>query len=192
MSSARRVALIGFGGVLLWYLCTTVFWAIQPLTDHVPVGIDQTRKNPQEISVRVECNTLFRSAARGDAPLPTLTAQPKRDPPIPPLAYAYEPCARDAQGGASTVRVRHARSRRRPFPCCVARGAPFRGSGSSIETAAPIGFTQRPLRGELSWCVVVSRDVAIPRLRRALGAPCTTTRSAGCPAKPLFRSIQPC
>jgi mRNA interferase MazF len=41
-----------------------------------------------------------------------------------------------------------------------------------------------PLRGEVWWCepaeigrrpvVVLSRDVAIPRLRRALVAPCTT------------------
>jgi mRNA interferase MazF len=45
--------------------------------------------------------------------------------------------------------------------------------------------TAAPLRGELWWCelpgvgrrpvVVLSRDVAIPRLRRALVAPCTTT-----------------
>jgi mRNA interferase MazF len=44
--------------------------------------------------------------------------------------------------------------------------------------------TPTPLRGELWWCelpeigrrpvVVLSRDVAIPRLRRALIAPCTT------------------
>lgn len=42
-----------------------------------------------------------------------------------------------------------------------------------------------PLRGEVWWCespdagrrpaLVLSRDVAIPRLRRALIAPCTTT-----------------
>jgi mRNA interferase MazF len=42
-----------------------------------------------------------------------------------------------------------------------------------------------PVRGELWWCeppeigrrpvVVLSRDAAIPRLRRALIAPCTTT-----------------
>jgi mRNA interferase MazF len=42
-----------------------------------------------------------------------------------------------------------------------------------------------PLRGEVWWCeleevsrrpvVVISRDAAIPRLRRALIAPCTTT-----------------
>lgn len=45
--------------------------------------------------------------------------------------------------------------------------------------------TDTPRRGEVWWCelpeigrrpvVVVSRDAAIPRLRRALVAPCTTT-----------------
>ncbi len=45
--------------------------------------------------------------------------------------------------------------------------------------------TANPRRGELWWCelpevgrrpvVVLSRDTAIPRLRRALVAPCTTT-----------------
>jgi mRNA interferase MazF len=45
--------------------------------------------------------------------------------------------------------------------------------------------TNLPARGELWWCefaeigrrpvVVLSRNVAIPRLRRALIAPCTTT-----------------
>ncbi|MHB8296766.1 MAG: type II toxin-antitoxin system PemK/MazF family toxin [Acidimicrobiales bacterium] len=44
---------------------------------------------------------------------------------------------------------------------------------------------QLPARGELWWCelpdigrrpvIVLSRDAAIPRLRRALVAPCTTT-----------------
>jgi len=44
--------------------------------------------------------------------------------------------------------------------------------------------TATPMRGELWWCelpeitrrpvVVLSRDAAIPRLRRALVAPCTT------------------
>ncbi len=43
----------------------------------------------------------------------------------------------------------------------------------------------QPMRGEVWWCepphigrrpvVVLSRDAAIPRLRRALVAPCTTT-----------------
>ncbi len=46
-------------------------------------------------------------------------------------------------------------------------------------------MTQLPRRGEVWWCelpeigrrpvVVLSRDAAIPRLRRALIAPCTTT-----------------
>ena len=46
-------------------------------------------------------------------------------------------------------------------------------------------MTAVPARGEVWWCeppeigrrpvVVLSRDVAIPRLRRALVAPCTTT-----------------
>jgi mRNA interferase MazF len=45
--------------------------------------------------------------------------------------------------------------------------------------------TQLPARGELWWCelpeiaarpvVVLSRDTAIPRLRRAIVGPCTTT-----------------
>lgn len=46
-------------------------------------------------------------------------------------------------------------------------------------------MTPTPLRGEIWWCelpeiqrrpvVVMSRDVAIPRFRRTLIAPCTTT-----------------
>ena len=46
-------------------------------------------------------------------------------------------------------------------------------------------MTVQPLRGELWWCelpdiakrpvVVMSRDAAIPRMRRTLIAPCTTT-----------------
>lgn len=46
-------------------------------------------------------------------------------------------------------------------------------------------MTELPARGELWWCeladvgrrpvVVLSRDTAIPRLRRTLVAPCTTT-----------------
>ena len=46
-------------------------------------------------------------------------------------------------------------------------------------------MTATPLRGEVWWCelpqvgrrpvVVLSRDAAIPQLRRALIAPCTTT-----------------
>jgi len=48
-----------------------------------------------------------------------------------------------------------------------------------------VSVTALPTRGEMWWCelpdvgrrpvVVLSRDAAIPRLRRALVAPCTTT-----------------
>jgi mRNA interferase MazF len=58
--------------------------------------------------------------------------------------------------------------------CVVPRG------GRGIVSGGPL-----PARGEVWWCelpeigrrpvVVLSRDVAIPRLRRALVAPCTTS-----------------
>jgi len=53
-------------------------------------------------------------------------------------------------------------------------------SGRGVVSAGPL-----PARGEVWWCelpeiarrpvVVLSRNAAIPRLRRALVAPCTTT-----------------
>lgn len=56
-------------------------------------------------------------------------------------------------------------------------------------------MTAPPLRGELWWCelpeagrrpvVILSRDVAIPRLKRSLVAPCTTT-VRGLPSEVLF------
>jgi mRNA interferase MazF len=59
-------------------------------------------------------------------------------------------------------------------------GEPCRVSRWRRRFVTPI-----PLRGELWWCelpeiqrrpvVVISRDAAIPRLRRTLVAPCTTT-----------------
>jgi hypothetical protein len=91
MSSGRRMAMIAIGGLLAWYICTLVFWAFQPLTENVPVGVDYTRKNPREISVAVKCSTLFRATSRRSSPLPALTAQPVGKP---PLAYAYDPCIR--------------------------------------------------------------------------------------------------
>ncbi len=58
-------------------------------------------------------------------------------------------------------------------------------------------MTSTPLRGELWWCelpeigrrpvVVLSRDAAIPRLRRALIAPCTTT-IRGLPSEVILES----
>ena len=59
------------------------------------------------------------------------------------------------------------------------------GRSRVLECGRRSVVTSLPLRGELWWCelpeigrrpvVVLSRDVAIPRLRRALVAPCTTT-----------------
>ena len=59
------------------------------------------------------------------------------------------------------------------------------------------GLTDIPRRGELWWCespeigrrpvVVLSRDAAIPRLRRALVAPCTTT-IRGLPSEVVLES----
>ena len=56
-------------------------------------------------------------------------------------------------------------------------------------------MTTLPMRGEVWWCqlpeigrrpvVVISRDSAIPRLRRALVAPCTT-RIRGLPSQVLL------
>src|SRR4029079_3038207 len=55
----------------------------------------------------------------------------------------------------------------------------------SLPRGAGAHLTAPPPRGELWWCelpvagrrpvVVLSRDVAIPRLRRTLVAPCTST-----------------
>jgi mRNA interferase MazF len=54
-----------------------------------------------------------------------------------------------------------------------------------VSRGGDIVVTDLPARGEVWWCelpeisrrpvVILSRDVAIPRLRRTLVAPCTTT-----------------
>jgi mRNA interferase MazF len=59
------------------------------------------------------------------------------------------------------------------------------GRSGLLRDGSRIVVTAVPLRGELWWCeppdvgrrpvVVLSRDAAVPRLRRALVAPCTTT-----------------
>ncbi len=65
-------------------------------------------------------------------------------------------------------------------PRCLGRSGLIPGGGSSVVSVSPL-----PARGEVWWCelpdigrrpvVVLSRDAAIPRLRRTLVAPCTTT-----------------
>lgn len=59
------------------------------------------------------------------------------------------------------------------------------GRSGVIPRSGGLVVTGLPARGELWWCdiseiarrpvVILSRDAAIPRLRRALIAPCTTT-----------------
>ncbi len=59
------------------------------------------------------------------------------------------------------------------------------GRPGLVSTSCRCHVSALPSRGEIWWCefaeigrrpvVVLSRDAAIPRLRRALVAPCTTT-----------------
>ena len=90
MAQLNRAARIGLAGLVLWYVGTLAFWAVRPLSDTVPVGVDYTLKTPAAVSIKVGCNTLFRTAPRSAVPLPALTAQPAGQP---PLAYSHTPCA---------------------------------------------------------------------------------------------------
>ena len=74
---------------VVWFGCALIFWALQPLTDSVPVGVDHTLKIPVSVSVSVDCNGLFDSAARDDSPLPVLKVQPGGSP---ALAFQRDPC----------------------------------------------------------------------------------------------------
>ena len=81
-------------GVLLFALVVGV-WATRPLHESLQVGTDWTPtllvppQGAKEVQVEVECNNLFASSPRSDAPLPALTPQPADKP---PLAYPREPC----------------------------------------------------------------------------------------------------
>jgi hypothetical protein len=90
MFAGRRFALIGTVASVVWYFCILFFWALQPLTDSVPVGIDYyALPSPKFVSVSVHCQGLFDSAARDSSPLPFLKAQPVGKP---PLGFQREPC----------------------------------------------------------------------------------------------------
>jgi hypothetical protein len=81
-------------GAVFWLALITVAWAVRPLEDSVPVGIDQTAPPARLVSQRVGCNSLFAGSPRPDEPLPVLTPQP---PGVQPLSYHRTPCllARD-------------------------------------------------------------------------------------------------
>ena len=89
MFAGRRFALLATCGVVVWYACVLSFWALRPLTDSIPVGVDYTLTPAKFVSVSVKCQSVVDSASRGDSPLPQLTVQPKGSP---PLAFQREPC----------------------------------------------------------------------------------------------------
>lgn len=99
MSAGRRSLLVIIAAATVWYGCTLALWAFQPLHDSVPVGVDYSVQPPSDLSVEVDCNTLFDSQARDDTPLPALKAQPDK---APALGFQREPCAL-VHGQAGTV-----------------------------------------------------------------------------------------
>lgn len=90
MSGGRRAVFLGAVISVAWYVCVLVFWAVQPLSDAVPVGVDYTLKPPGFASVTIDCNRLVDGAPRDATPLPAMKAQPKGSP---PLGYQRDPCA---------------------------------------------------------------------------------------------------
>lgn len=93
--TSQRLALAA-SAVVLYAVVLLSVWALRPLDDAVPVGIDWTPTiatpptAQRLVSIDVECNTLFASTPRGDEPLPELTPQPDGRP---PLEFQREPCA---------------------------------------------------------------------------------------------------
>lgn len=89
VSGSRRFTFLIAVAAVIWYGCVVIFWALQPLSDAVPVGVDYTLKPPVFVSVAVDCNGLFQRASRGATPLPALKAQPVGSP---RLGFQREPC----------------------------------------------------------------------------------------------------
>ena len=115
MSRTRRSLLIVGGVLIAWFLCTIVFWGVRPLSDSVPIGIDQSllcddgvNRCPKQVSETVECNSLFDSSARDTSKaLPVLNVQPEG---FAELTYSRSACGavqRDARivFGLNTVFV---------------------------------------------------------------------------------------
>ena len=79
-NKARRLLIGTAVGISAWFLCVLFLWALRPLSDAIPVGIND--KNVW-VSQTVPCNTLFDSDARDNTPLPKVTK---------PFAYQREAC----------------------------------------------------------------------------------------------------
>lgn len=95
MTHVPKPLRIAFVAVVLHAVLVVALWAVQPLEDNVPVGVDWSPtalvppQNERLVSQQVACNSLFASSARPDEPLPTLVSQPEGRQ---PLEYQREPC----------------------------------------------------------------------------------------------------
>jgi hypothetical protein len=65
----RRIILLAAGAVAVWYLVVLFSWAVRPLHDAIPVGLNPRDGKP--VSQDVACNTLFAGHAH-DGALPLL------------------------------------------------------------------------------------------------------------------------
>ena len=98
----RRPVIIASVALVGWYVLVVLLWAVQPLTDSIPIGVDHSVKkyepSGRQISKTVDCNSLFSGSARDDVPLPALPVQPKGYDPLryPPRA-ACSAVQRDAR-----------------------------------------------------------------------------------------------
>lgn len=102
-SRVRRPVLIAAVALIGWYVIVLLLWAVQPLSDSIPVGVDRSptilvpAKPEKQISKTVECNSLFAGSARDAGPLPELPVQPDK---YPALEYPRAACSavqRDAR-----------------------------------------------------------------------------------------------
>lgn len=100
---ARRALLISAAALVAWYVCVLLLWAVQPLSDAVPIGVDYSPntlvppKPEKQISQTVDCNSLFASSAKDLSPLPTLPVQPKGRPLLTYSRGACSAAQRDAR-----------------------------------------------------------------------------------------------
>ena len=89
--------------LIAWYVIVLLLWAVQPLSDSIPVGVDRSPtllvppKPQKQISKTVDCNTLFASSAHDGSALPALPVQPERYAPLEYLRAACTAVQRDAR-----------------------------------------------------------------------------------------------
>ncbi len=127
------------GVVVALNVAILALWALQPLKDSVPVGIDYSTLalNPPKaaipVSQRVSCNSLFDSAARDGDPLPTLKEQPADRP---ALVYNREPCELVHQQARIVWGIDIAISLLVIAGCVVLIARPRRQSRAAMEAAA--------------------------------------------------------